>query len=96
MQRKKYDAKFKAKVALEIAKGLHTVNEIATQYNVHPNMITKWKRDLLEGMPGIFSRDKKRLLKEQQNEELMASLYQKIGKLEVELDWLKKKSELIH
>ena len=92
MKRKKYDPKFKAKVAFEVAKGLRTVNEIAAEYSVHPNMITKWKKQLISGLPELFSNGNKRLKEEAKNEELLASLYQKIGKLEVELDWLKKKS----
>jgi len=52
MQRKRYDASFKAKVALELVKGLKTVNEVAAEYGVHPNMILKWKKQLLDGKPG--------------------------------------------
>ena len=92
MQRKKYDPKFKAKVAFEVAKGLKTVNEIASEYGVHPTMITKWKKHLLNGLSDIFANDIKQFKRDQENEELLASLYQKIGQLEVELDWLKKKS----
>ena len=92
MQRKKYDPKFKAKVAFEVAKGLKTVNEIASEYGVHPTMITKQKKHLLNGLSDIFANDIKQFKRDQENEELLASLYQKIGQLEVELDWLKKKS----
>jgi len=92
MQRKKYDPKFKAKVAFELAKGLRTANEIASEYGVHPTMITKWKKHLINGLPDIFSNDSKQIRKDKENEELLASLYQKIGQLDVELDWLKKKS----
>ena len=91
MQRKKYSAAFKAKVALELVKGHQTLNEVATKYGVHPNMITKWKKQLLDNLPDIFSKNGQK--KGQDNDELIASLYQKIGKLEVEVDWLKKKSE---
>ena len=93
MQRKKYSATFKAKVALELVKGHHTLNEVATKYGVHPNMITKWKKQLIENLPEIFAKNGQK--KEQDTEKLIASLYQKIGQLEVELDWLKKKSELL-
>jgi len=55
MQRKKYDGPFKAKVALEVVKGLKTINEIAADFGVHPNMLTKWKKQLLEGLPGLFA-----------------------------------------
>lgn len=93
MKRKKYDPKFKAKVAFEIAKGQRTVNEIAAEYSVHPNMITKWKKELIKGLPEIFSNGNRQKITQKQDEELLASLYQKIGRLEVELDWLRKKSE---
>lgn len=96
MQKKTYDPAFKAKVALELTKGLRTVNEIATEYGVHPTMITKWKRQLIEGLPEIFSNGKNLKNKEKEHERLLASLYQKIGQLEVELDWLKKKSSMLH
>ena len=85
MQRKNYSASFKAKVAFELAKGLRTINEVATEYRVHPNMITKWKKQLLEELPKIFSSNTN---KERAYEEHIAVLYQKIGQLEVELDWL--------
>ena len=55
MQRKKHEAALKGRVALEMVKGQRTVNEIAAGYGVHPNLITKWKRQLLDGVPGIFS-----------------------------------------
>lgn len=93
MQRKSYDSKFKAKVALEVVKELQTLSEIAAEYKVHPNVISKWKKHLLEKLPEIFS--DKAQKKDKDNEELMASLYQKIGQLEVELDWLKKKSSML-
>lgn len=90
MMRKRYDASFKAKIALELVKSLKTVNEIATEAGVHPTVITKWKRQLLEGLPQIFSNNHNH--KDGETEKLLANLYQKIGQLEVELDWLKKKS----
>ena len=70
---------------------LRKIFEHASQYNVHPNMITKWKKEFVTGMPDIFSGEKKQQQKERQDKELIASLYQKIGKLEIELDWLRKK-----
>lgn len=96
MQRKKYDAAFKARVALELVKGLKTVNEVAADFGVHPMMITKWKKQLMEGLPGIFSSVKGSATgRDRETEELIASLYQKIGQLEVEREWLKKKSGML-
>ena len=93
MQRKKYSAEFKAKVALEAVKGLKTVNEIAGDYGVHPTQIHQWKKQLLEKLPHIFSSNSERLKKK--DEELTAQLYQQIGQLKVELDWVKKKAGLL-
>lgn len=95
MQRKKHDPAFKAKVALEVVKGLKTVNEIAADYGVHPQMITKWKRQLFDGLPGIFSSKGPGDGQDKETENLIASLYQKIGQLEVEREWLKKKSTML-
>ena len=95
MQRKKYNPAFKAKVALELAKELRTVNEVASEYGVHPSMITKWKKQLVDGLPEIFSNGRGLRSKEKEHEKLVARLYQKIGQLEVELDWLKKKASML-
>lgn len=93
MKRKSYSAEFKAKVALELVKGNRTVNEIATEYDVHPTMIAKWKRELLDRIPEIFSTKQEK--KDKKQEELVASLYQQIGQLKVEVDWLQKKSVML-
>jgi putative transposase len=92
MQRKQYSAEFKAKVALEAIKGNKTINELASGFEVHPNQITQWKKQVLEEVPQIFSTRRAQAQKGQ--EELTASLYQQMGQLQVELDWLKKKSGL--
>jgi len=92
MQRKQYSAEFKAKVALEAIKGNKTINELASGFEVHPNQITQWKKQVLEEVPQIFSTRRAQAQKGQ--EELTASLYQQIGQLQVELDGLKKKSGL--
>ena len=91
MQRKRHSAEMKAKVALEAVKGQKTVNEIASEYGVHPTQIAQWKKQLLEALPQIFS--SRRAKGAQAEEELKATLYQQIGQLKVELDWLKKKVE---
>jgi transposase-like protein len=89
--RRVYQSEFKAKVALEAVKGRMTINEIAKEYQVHPNQISKWKKQFLESLPGIF--DKSREPRSGgADEELTDQLYQQIGRLKVELDWLKKKS----
>jgi len=92
--RKRHDAAFKARVALEAVRGEKTVAQISSDYKVHGNQIRQWKKKLLEELPGIFKDRRKKSKKE--NEELTAELYRQIGQLKVELDWLKKKSALLH
>jgi putative transposase len=91
-QRKQYSAEFKARVALEALKGVKTVNELASAYGVHPTQIAHWKHRLHKEMPDIFSarRDKR----DRDQEAFQAQLYQQIGQLKVELDWVKKKAGL--
>ena len=88
--RKSCDATFRAKVALEAVKGEKTLAELSSTFGVHPNQICKWKKQLLESLPDLFTDRRKRKDKEQ--EELIDELYRQIGQLKVELDWLKKKS----
>ena len=91
-KRRKFNGSFKAKVALAAVKGDRTMGELASEFGVHANQITKWKRQLLDGVPGIFSEGHREDLR--QREALTDRLYQQIGQLKVELDWLKKKSGL--
>ena len=91
-ERKSYTAAFKAKVALEAIKGQKTINEIASAFEVHPNQVTQWKKQVVSQLSDIFSNGRARA--ESAEEELRNQLYQQIGQLKVELDWLKKKSGL--
>ncbi len=88
-QRNHYSADFKAKVALAAIRGHQTVNEIASTYAVHPNQVMQWKKQALGAIPDVFSLRARRAAQEE--EELKERLYQQIGQLKVELDWLKKK-----
>jgi len=90
--RTNHSAKFKAKVALEAIKGIKSMSELASKYEVHPNQIRQWKQKLLDQMSDIFV-DKRRR-KSNDDEKLKDQLYQQIGQLKVENDWLKKKSGL--
>jgi putative transposase len=91
-KRRRFSADFKAKVALEAIKGQKTVAELAGEYEVHTNQISQWKKQLLESLPEVFGRRREQDATKQQ--ELTDRLYQQIGQLKVELDWLKKKSGL--
>jgi transposase len=92
-QRKQYTGAFKGKIALEAIKGQRTVQELATAYGVHPNQITNWKKQLIAAAGDVFSgaRERRDLSEELEKEEL----YRQIGKLQVELDWLQKKSGIM-
>ena len=92
-QRKTYDTKFKVKVVLEAFKGQRTINEISSHYGIHPNQVNQWKKQAVEGLPDVFSTRRVRAAEE--DEVLKAQLYQQIGQLKVELDWLKKKAGLL-
>jgi len=89
MQRRRFSAEFKARVAREALKERKTLAELSAEYDVHPNQISQWKKQLLDGLPGLFS---KRSAQEREREErLKDRLYRQIGQLQVELDWLRKK-----
>lgn len=90
MLRKSHSAGFKAKVALEAIRENRTTAELSSVYGVHSTMISRWKRQALEQLPELFSGRIRE--KDRETEALLASLYQQIGQLKVELDWLKKKS----
>ncbi len=91
--RKRYDRTFKAKVVLESLKNQKTIAELASEYGIHPNQITQWRKQALEDLPGIFS--SKQAKKEKAYEEEKAELYRQIGQLKVEVEWLKKKSGVL-
>ena len=82
-QRKQYTAAFKAKVALEAVKGQRTVQELASNYGIHPNQITTWKRQLVAEVAEIFTRGS--VHSNEAAEQEKAELYQQIGKWQVEL-----------
>ncbi len=88
-KRKVYDDNYKARVALEAIKGEKTISEIASKYEVHPNQITKWKKQLLENVSSLFSRKKDPEIEDLRS--LNEELYKKIGKQNIELEFLKKK-----
>jgi putative transposase len=90
-KRRRHGDDFKARVALAALKEQQTVNELAGHFGVHSSQIQEWKRRVLEGAKDLFSTSQER--KERQaNEPEVAELYEQIGRLKMELEWLKKKA----
>ena len=90
--RKQYSPKFKARVAIEAIRGERTLNQLATQFRVHPVQIAHWRRAALERLEEIFVDGRKRKPCAEADQ---GALYEEIGRLKVELDWLKKKAGLL-
>jgi transposase len=86
--RKRYSAAFKAKVALEALQGEQTIAELASKHGLHPNLITNWKRQVVEGLPGLF--EGKPAEADKGREAEVRELHAKIGQLVVERDFLAK------
>jgi transposase len=88
-KRKQHSAALKAQVALAAVKADRTVNELASQYGVHPTLIHSWKKQLLAGAEQVFSNGSKAASAD--GEAQKAELFEQIGRLKMELEWLKKK-----
>ena len=87
--RKNYSAKFKAEVALAALSGMFSLAELSSKYETHPVQISKWKKELSQKAPDLFF-DKRRK-KDKNKDELIEELYKKVGRSQIEVDWLKKK-----
>jgi len=88
-KRRNFSKEFKAKVALEALRERETLQELGKKYELHPNQIVSWKKVIQGELPGLFSRKKEREAADQSEE--IARLYEEIGRLKMERDWLKKK-----
>ena len=91
--RKQYSAKFKARVALEAMRGERTLNQLASHFGVHPVQIGHWRKTAMEHLGDLFADG--RQAKRRDGEVEKAALFEEIGRLKVELDWLKKKAGLL-
>ncbi len=90
MGRKKHSKELKARIALDAIKGQKTISELASEYGIHANQISRWKKQLLDAAPDAFSREKAN--DAEKNKAERDCLYQKVGQLQIEVDWLKKKT----
>lgn len=88
-QRRRHSAEFKFKVALEAAKGQQTINELAGEFSLHPNQISTWKQELLQAGAHVFRQPRSK--DQREHEALQSELFEQIGRLKMELEWLKKK-----
>ena len=92
-KRRTFSAEFKARVALEALREQEPINAIASRYDVLPVQVSQWKTQALENMAGSFESPRKKASRKMDWEKRESHLFRKIGQLEVERDWLKKKSE---
>ncbi len=88
-QRRKHTPEFKARIALEAIKGIKTVSQIAKEFEVHPVMVSAWKKDMMERLPEVF--EKKNTRKDKHIEQETEQLQRKVGQLTMEVDFLEKK-----
>jgi len=88
--RKRYPASFKARVALEAAKQTRTLAELSRAFQIHPVQISQWKKQLLDGVESLFRDGRRR--DHDESQAIQAELYEQIGRLDMEVAWLKKKS----
>jgi putative transposase len=87
-KRRRHSAAFKARVALEAAKQTRTIAELAKAYQVHPVQISQWKKQLLDGVEALFRDGRQR--EREEGQAIQVELYEKIGRLNMEIEWLKK------
>ena len=92
--RKQYSATFKAQIVLEALKEIKTVAQIASEHQLHPNLVTKWKQEAVAELPVVFERRNTQAKDQQEQEQKVAQLYEQVGRLTTQLAWLKKKSGL--
>ena len=91
--RKRYTAKQKTQIVLEILKEERPMTQIASEYSIHPNQLYRWKMQVLEGLPKLFKDDHRSEKKlKTDHERKLQELYAEIGRLNTQLTWLKKKS----
>ena len=92
--RKQYSAAFKAQIVLEALRETKTIAQIASDHQLHPNLVTKWKQEAVAELPAVFERKNTQFQAQEAQEQKVARLYEQIGRLTTQLAWIKKKSGL--
>ena len=97
MARKVHGEAFKARVALESVRGDQTVNQIGSRYGIHPTLVNRWRQELIDGAGSIFSpcQGPQEASEAADHDKLVAELFAQIGKLKIELEWLKQKHQSV-
>ncbi len=90
MKRKQHSSAFKAKVVVEALRQTKTIAQIAAEHQIHPNLVTRWKQAAIQGMSDLFERGDHKSETEEAQERKIAELYQEIGRLTTQVNWLKK------
>jgi transposase-like protein len=90
-KRRSFSAEFKAQVGLEALKGIEPIHVIAQRHEVHPVQVSQWKKEVAERLPEVFAKPSKQVKEEIEQAQREKDLYAQIGRLQMELDWLKKK-----
>ena len=92
MARRKFSKEYKARIALDALKETKTMAELASEYELHPVQITKWKKKAQSELPSVFADRREKKRGRQAEYERAEKLYEEIGRLKIQLDWVKKKS----
>jgi transposase-like protein len=88
--RKQFSAAFKAQIVLEVLKETKTIAEIASEHQLHPNLVTRWKQEAVAELPVVFERKKTQEQAQEAQEQKVAQLHEQIGRLTTQINWLKK------
>lgn len=95
MKRRRYSPPQKTTIVLELFKEVDTLAQVAARHGVHPNLLRKWKAQVLEGLPGLFTdEERSRRALENEHQRQLDELYAEIGRLTTQVTWLQKKSGL--
>jgi transposase-like protein len=92
-ERKRYSAAEKSEIVLEVLKEEKTLSQIASEHQIHPNLISRWRGEFIDGMPLVFTKESAKAEKERrENAQRLTELYTQVGRMTTQIEWLKKKS----